>query len=200
MAVTTVLFLATILGACWIVKSSENYETSTCVLRELNFTAVGQDSNGFKCKQKIRTVACFGTCDTTEYGSYLFPPKADSQAVCNFERSKQRIVMLSDCEPEAGMEARKYVFTEALSCSCAACDPKTTNCVTGVTQKRKRLGGRMGIIAGPPSDQFVADKQSGEDGGAAASRMGGSYDWRKPMKVSTRIRLLTRAIPVMDYD
>lgn len=58
----------------------------------------------------------------------------------------------------------------------------------------------MGILAGPPSDQFVADKQTEDEGGAAASRMAGSYDWRKPMKVSTRIRLLTRAIPVVDYD
>jgi len=116
--------------------SVNSFNTPTsCLVKEFNFTATVTDRNGKKCRGKVTTKACFGSCESSEMGTFQFPWILRVQPVCNYGQVVTRIVRLRHCEPGADRDAAFYRFPEAKSCICERCDPKRQHCEPATTRQ-----------------------------------------------------------------
>jgi len=99
-----------------------------CMVRQFNFTPTVTDVNGKKCRGSISTKACFGSCESYEYGNHEFPYIVSVTPVCNYDETLEVTTKLTDCDTGVHPSARTYKYIEAVSCVCSECNPKTENC------------------------------------------------------------------------
>lgn len=92
------------------------------------FPSTESDSKGFTCTDTITVNACWGRCDSKEISDWKFPFKKSHHPVCVHSGRTKVSVMLQNCDENAGMEARKYDYMEAIACSCQICSTKDTSC------------------------------------------------------------------------
>lgn len=122
------------------------------------------DAKGYSCSDTIVVNACWGRCDSKEISDWKFPFKKSHHPVCvhsgtsvliNFNewisfhcfagRTKVTTI-LRNCDPEASMEAKKYEYMEANSCSCQICSTIDTSCES--PQALTRTGGSVVKLIG----------------------------------------------------
>lgn len=86
------------------------------------------DAKGNSCTDTISVNACWGRCDSKEISDWKFPFKKSHHPVCVHSGRTKVSVMLRSCDPDASIEARRYDYMEAISCSCQICSSIDTSC------------------------------------------------------------------------
>ncbi|KAG5667751.1 hypothetical protein PVAND_015721 [Polypedilum vanderplanki] len=99
-----------------------------CHRRLYTFQVTQTDSKGYVCSEKVTVNACYGRCDSKEISDWKFPFKRSYHPVCVPKGITKVVIMLENCDPEAGLEARRYEYLEPLSCNCQICSSINTSC------------------------------------------------------------------------
>ncbi|CRL02758.1 CLUMA_CG015835, isoform A [Clunio marinus] len=99
-----------------------------CHKRSYSYKVTQSDMKGNTCSGVITVNACWGRCDSKEISDWKFPFKKSHHPVCVHSGRTKVIVMLQECDPNASIEARKYEYMEALTCSCQICSSIDTSC------------------------------------------------------------------------
>uniref|UniRef100_A0A914UUM2 Glycoprotein hormone subunit beta domain-containing protein n=1 Tax=Plectus sambesii TaxID=2011161 RepID=A0A914UUM2_9BILA len=89
-----------------------------CIVRDYKFVAVREDSNGLKCRGKVETKACFGSCETGEAGTHKFPQREQTSNICAHDRSSEQTVMLTTCDEGVDPAIKYYKVLKAETCKC----------------------------------------------------------------------------------
>lgn len=103
---------------------SFNQQFSRCNI----FSSTESDAKGNSCYDTISITACWGRCDSKEASDWKFPFKKSHHPVCMHSGRVRTSVMLRNCDPDAGLEARKYDYMEPVGCSCQTCSSADTWC------------------------------------------------------------------------
>lgn len=123
----------------------------------MNFSFTESDSKGNSCSDTITVNVCRGLCDSKEISDWKFPFKKSHHPVCVPLGRTKATVMLSNCDPEAALEARKYDYMEPIACSCQICSTIDTSCESPLALTR---GGSIRKLIGTDTeiDYSFSDK------------------------------------------
>lgn len=99
-----------------------------CHKRLFTYLITQTDAKGFSCSDRINVNACWGRCDSKEISDWKFPFKKSHHPVCVPKELKKVVTMLENCDPDAGIEARRYEYLEPVACSCQICSSINTSC------------------------------------------------------------------------
>ncbi|KRZ59516.1 Glycoprotein hormone beta-5 [Trichinella nativa] len=130
LALTMILFSSyTILTLLIVIKTTiHGDKPPRCQVRQYNFTAVKQDSNGKQCRGMVSTNACYGTCDTSEIGTHEFPYSAWKSVVCTYVKKKRQTAELTNCDDDVEPMTKYYHYLEAENCKCRRCKRPNMSC------------------------------------------------------------------------
>ncbi|KRY88990.1 Glycoprotein hormone beta-5 [Trichinella pseudospiralis] len=118
----------TILTLLIVIKTTHSEKPQRCQVRQYNFTAVKQDSNGKQCRGMVSTYACYGTCNTSEIGTNEFPYSTWKSVVCTYVKKKRQTVELTNCDNDVEPMTKYYHYLEAENCKCRRCKRPNMSC------------------------------------------------------------------------
>ncbi|GIX89159.1 thyrostimulin beta-5 subunit [Caerostris darwini] len=100
-----------------------------CLRREYTLRATRSDEYGRRCWDVIKTISCWGRCDSFEVPDWRFPYKVSVHPVCMHDQKTLRKVRLRYCDPpNTGDDLRIYEYYDAETCSCGVCNSSDTFC------------------------------------------------------------------------
>jgi hypothetical protein len=121
-----------------------------CNIRLYTYQVTQTDPKGFTCTDRVMVKGCWGRCDSKEISDWKFPFKKSFHPVCVHKGLTKVVVELTECEPEAGPEARRYEYMEPQSCQCHICSSLTTSCES----PRALHKGQVTRLIGSSMDEF----------------------------------------------
>lgn len=112
-----------------VVDGPRRQQPNACEKLPYTFNVEQVDEKGYRCEGAITVNACYGRCQSKEISDWKFPYKRAHHPVCVTSSGVAKIVtMLTTCDPEAGMEARRYEYSEPIDCVCKICTTHNTSC------------------------------------------------------------------------
>lgn len=122
-----------------------------CHKRQYTYRVTQADQNGFECWDNVSVMSCWGRCDSNEISDWKFPYKRSFHPVCVHAQRGKAVAMLRHCHPEAGIEAQKYEYMEAVECSCRTCSSTDTSC-EAPRQLHSESAVKILALTGQPND------------------------------------------------
>lgn len=136
-----------------VVEGPRVHTLNACEKRVYEFNVEQIDEKGFRCQGNIKVNACYGRCQSKEIADWKFPYKRAHHPVCMTSTGVAKVVtMLTNCDPEASMEARRYEYSEPLDCQCKMCTSINTSCES--PHQLHNRASFVKIVAAPIVDDY----------------------------------------------
>ena len=140
-----------------VVEGPRKQIPNACEKLPYTFNVEQMDEKGFRCQGSITVNACYGRCQSKEIADWKFPFKRAYHPVCVTGPTgvTKVITTLTNCDPEASLEASRYEYSEPIECVCKICTSINTSC-----ESPHQLHNRVPIgklVAAPITEEEYAE-------------------------------------------